>query len=211
MGRRARVSREQVLAAAREAFVERGYEGATLSAIGARLGVSAAALLRHAPTKEALFTAAMGATPGPELLPLAFLETIDPGSDPRRVLRQVAHAVIPFFQAKLRENLARWVHGKAFPGGARIPLPFDPDARPTAPQRNLGLLEAYFRRARREKRLRFRDARAAALAYFGTLHSYVLLQEVLGVVDRPLPLEAYLDTVLDVWMRGILPDRRTAR
>ena len=47
MGRPARVNRGQVLSAAREAFVERGYEGATLSDIAGRVGVSAAALLRN--------------------------------------------------------------------------------------------------------------------------------------------------------------------
>ena len=61
MGRRARVSREQVMGAARAAFAERGFEGTTLASIGARLGVSPAAVLRHAPTKEALFSAAMEA------------------------------------------------------------------------------------------------------------------------------------------------------
>ena len=45
MGRTARVSRKDVLDAARETFVEQGYEGARLSDIAARLGVSAAALL----------------------------------------------------------------------------------------------------------------------------------------------------------------------
>ena len=55
MGRTARVTREQVLAAARDEFVHRGFEGATLAGIGARLQISPAALLRHAPTKRELF------------------------------------------------------------------------------------------------------------------------------------------------------------
>ena len=59
MGRRAKVSREQVLAAARELFVARGFEGTTLAAIAGALALSPAALLRHAPTKQALFEAAM--------------------------------------------------------------------------------------------------------------------------------------------------------
>ena len=46
MGRPARVTREQVLRAAREAFSESGYHGTTLAAIGARVGISPAALLR---------------------------------------------------------------------------------------------------------------------------------------------------------------------
>jgi AcrR family transcriptional regulator len=50
MGRRPRVTRDEVFRAAREAFAERGYEGTTLTAIGSRLNVSAAALLRLAPS-----------------------------------------------------------------------------------------------------------------------------------------------------------------
>ncbi|HXM75808.1 MAG TPA: helix-turn-helix domain-containing protein, partial [Thermoanaerobaculia bacterium] len=65
MGRPAKIRREEVLAAAREAFDTGGFEGTTLADISGRLGVSPAALLRHAPTKQALFTAAMGTTPGP--------------------------------------------------------------------------------------------------------------------------------------------------
>ena len=60
MGRTARVRREDVLAAARREFLEGGYVGTTLAQIGARVGVSPAALLRHAPTKQSLFDQAMG-------------------------------------------------------------------------------------------------------------------------------------------------------
>src|SRR5688500_13312999 len=106
MGRRARVSRDGVLAAAREAFAERGYDGTTLAAIGARVGLSPAALLRHAPNKEALFSAAMSA-PGQELPPIEFLARTDGREDPARVLRSLAFAVVPFLESKLGENIVR--------------------------------------------------------------------------------------------------------
>src|SRR3954470_4516823 len=166
MGRPPKIHRDQVLDAARAAFVERGFEGTTLADISSRLGVSPAALLRHAPTKGALFTAAMGATPDAGNLPLAFLQDVPGEADPAQTLRQVAHAFVPFIQAKLRENLARWVHFRTVPGvGSRrrgapvpmppdrmrgrrdrseafnMPLPFDPGIRPTPPQRNFRLLE----------------------------------------------------------------------
>lgn len=204
MGRRAKISREEVLAAARDAFVEAGYDGTTLADISGRLGVSPAALLRHAPTKQALFTAAMGTTPGPEMLPLAFLEEIDAATDPAEVLRQVAHALVPFIQAKLRENLGRWVHCRTVAGLGKIPLPFDPAQRPTPPQRNLKFLETYFRRARRAGRVRTRHPLAAAFAYLATLQSFVMLQEVIPVLEKPMSLEEYLDTVIDIWTHGTL-------
>ena len=206
MGRTPRVTREQVLGAAREAFVERGYEGATLADIGSRLEVSPAAVLRHAPTKRALFLAAMGER-DPEMLPLEFLQTMDGSEDPRPILRRVGETLIPFLEARIREVLARWVYFKRVPGVGRMPLPFDPKARPTPPQKNLRFLEDYLRRAGRHGRVRIRDYRAAALAFLATLHSYVFLQHVVEVLEEPMPLDAYLDTVLDVWTRGVIASR----
>ena len=210
MGRTARVNRRQVLSAAREAFVERGYEGATLADIAGRVGVSAAALLRHAPTKRDLFVACMGEGE-PEAMPFAFLEEMDGSEDPKRVLRRAAESLIPFLESKLRQTVARWVYFKTVPGVGPMPLPFDPKARPTPPQKNLKFLEDYMRRATRKGRLRLEDPGAAALAFLATLHSFVFLQSVIEVLEEPMPLGRYLDTVLDVWTRGAIVTGRKTR
>ncbi len=198
------------MAAAREAFVERGYEGATLSGIGARIGVSAAALLRHAPSKRDLFVACMGSAE-PEAMPLEFLRDIDGSEDPRRVLRRAGETIVPFLEAKMRQIVARWVYFKRVGGIGPIPLPFDPLARPTPPQRNLRYLEDYVRRAAKKGRIRVANPRAAALAFLATLHSYVFLQHVMDVLETPMPLDEYLDTVLDVWTRGVIVPARSPR
>ena len=52
-------TREAILAAARAAFGERGYDGATMRGIAAAAGVDAALLHHYHGTKEELFTAAM--------------------------------------------------------------------------------------------------------------------------------------------------------
>ena len=210
MGRTARVNRGQVLSAAREAFVERGYEGATLSDIAGRIGVSAAALLRHAPTKRDLFVACMGEGE-PEAMPLAFLQEMDGSEDPKRVLRRTAETMVPFLESKMRQIVARWVYFKRVPGVGRMPLPFDPAARPTPPQKNLKYLESYMRRAARRGRLRIDDPSAAALSFLATLHSYVFLQHVMEVLEKPMPLERYLETVLDIWTRGAIVTGRKTR
>ena len=201
MGRTARVTREQVLAAARETFVERGYEGATLAGIGAKLAVSPAALLRHAPNKRALFLACMSPAE-PDLTPLTFLEELDGSEDPRKILRRVAETMVPFLEARIRQIVARWVYFKTIPGVGPVPLPFDPAARPTPPQRNLRFLEDYMRRATRRGRLAVSNPRAAAFAFFATVHSFVFLQHVVEALEKPMPLDEYLETVLDVWTRG---------
>jgi AcrR family transcriptional regulator len=207
MGRTARVSREQVLAAAREAFMERGFAGATLADIGARLAVSPAALLRHAPTKRDLFLASMRPPEG-DMLPLKFLEEMNGTEDPRAVLRRVAETMVPFLESKIREVVARWVYFKTVPGVGRMPLPFDPGARPTPPQRNLRLLEDYMLRAVRRGRLSVGNPRAAAFAFLSTVHSFVFLQSVVEALEDPMPLSEYLETVLEVWTRGVLPEEK---
>ena len=212
MGRTPRVTRDQVLSAARETFVDRGYEGATLSAIGARLGVSAAALLRHAPTKRDLFVACMGSGERDDLLPLAFLEQASGEEDPAGVLRRVAETMVPFLEEKLRGTMARFVYFKTVDGVGKVPLPFDPGLRPTPPQRNLKFLVDYFQRAVRHGRLRLSNPRAAALSFLATIHSYVFMQAVMQVLEKPLPLSEYVDTVLEVWTRGaIAPSAKKAR
>lgn len=201
MGRPARVSRDEVLRAAREAFSERGYDGTTLAAIGAKVGLSPAALLRHAPTKEDLFSAAMSAR-ADDVPPIEFLTTADGRDDPARVLRRLALAVVPFLEAKLGENIARWLRARSAKEARTITLPFDPRRRPTPPARALALLEGYFRRARRAGRLDVRDTRAAALAFLGSLHAYVFLHRVVRISEPPVPLGRYVDTLLDIWSRG---------
>jgi len=203
MGRTARVTREQVLEAARETFVVRGYEGATLAEIASKVGVSPAALLRHARNKRDLFVACMRPEKD-DMLPLGFLEPLSGDEDPASVLRRVAETMVPFLEEKLRATMARFVYFKAVGGVGKVPLPFDPGVRPTPPQRNLRLLEDYFRRAVSRGRLHVSNPRAAALAFLATIHSYVFMQAVLQVLEKPLPLAEYVDTVIEVWTDGAI-------
>ena len=208
MGRRARVTRDEVLAAARDAFGERGYEGTTLAAIAGRVGVSPAALLRHAPTKDALFQAAMTQPPPPGPLPMAFLAEVEADADPRAVLRKLARTAIPFIEGQLAGNIARWMYEKSGNGGVRVlQLPYDPKSKASPPRRVLAMLEDYLRRAGRAGRIRVRDPRAAAVAFMGTMNAFVFFHRVLNIVDPPLSLDQYLGTVLDVWTRGILREQ----
>jgi len=210
MGRRAKVSREEILRGAREAFSERGFDGTTLAAIGAKVGLSPSALLRHAPTKEALFSAAMSA-PGEELPPIEFVSRASGQDDPAVVLRRLALAIVPFLESKLGENIARWLRARTPQEARTLTLPFDPRERPTPPARALALVEDYFRRASRGGRLEVRDPRAAALAFLGQLHAYVFLHRVVRI-EPAIALPRYVDTIVDVWRRGaIRPSRVRVR
>lgn len=204
MGRRPKVSRQQVLDAARTLFAERGYDATTLAAIAGRLGVSPAALLRHARDKEELFHVAMASGVQQIRLPLEFLGELDGSEDPRRVLRRVGEAFVPFIEERLAEQVARWMRSKT----RRLELPFDLEVKPTPPQRALALVEDYLRRARRAGRLRISDPRAAAMMLLGSLHSFVVLHQVVRISDPPLPLGRYLDELVEIWTREAPPAPR---
>jgi len=211
MGRPPRVTTEQVLQAARDAFCVGGYYGTTLADIARRLGVTPSAVLRHAPTKEALFARALGRGAADEPLPMEFLAAVDADADPRLVLRRLAHTFVPYAESQMAENIARWMHAGTPDEARTLTLPFDPRVRPTPPQRGLAMVETYLRRAARAGRLRLGDPRAAAFAFMGSLHSYVFLHRVLRVADPPLALDRYLDTVLDIWSHGVIRPRAPRR
>jgi AcrR family transcriptional regulator len=202
MGRRPKVTREEVLQAARATFAERGFEGTTLAAIAARLDLSPAALLRHAASKEELFTAAMASGQGEIRIPFEFLMEATGKEDPRAILRRVGEVFIPFIEQKLGETVAKFMRSQSEEARGMVPLPFDINAKPTPPQRALALIEQYFRRAQAAGRLDFPDSQAAAMAFLGSLHSYVMLHRVVKIVEPPLPLPLYLDTLVEIWTRG---------
>jgi AcrR family transcriptional regulator len=208
MGRRPRVTREVVLKAAREAFAERGYEGTTLAAISGRVGLSPAALLRHAPSKEALFAAAMAPEGAEgESLPMEFLGTVPGTADPKTVLRRMAEAFVPFFERKIGADLVRFLHAPPLgnPGGC------DPADLAKTRRKGLTIVADYMRRASRAGRLDIRDPEAAAMAFMGSLVSYVFLHRVARIFDPPLPLDRYLDDLMAIWTRGAIrtPNRKS--
>jgi AcrR family transcriptional regulator len=209
MGRPPRVSRDDVLRAAREAFAEGGYEATTLAAIGSRVGVSPAALLRHAPDKHSLFAAAMAAGEA-EDFPMAFLADADPREDPRLVLRRLAETAIPFLESALAANIARWMYARTA-ASRTLRIPFDPRSRTNPPRRVLILLEDYLRRASRAGRVRVKDARAAALSFMGAINAWVFFHRMLKIVDPPFSLDRYLATVIEIWTRGAIRPAAAAR
>ncbi|HEU0108529.1 MAG TPA: TetR/AcrR family transcriptional regulator [Vicinamibacteria bacterium] len=199
--------------ASRDAFAERGYDGTTLAQIAGRLGVSPAALLRHAPGKRELFTAAMAppaTTTDP--FPLDFLRDADAGADPAPVLRELAHTAIPFLERMMGENIARWLFAKSGVDAAAA-RHFGEKLRgqSSPPRRVFGVLEDYLRRARDAGRLQVSDTRSAALIFMGTMNAYVFFHRILKVVDPPVPLDDYVETVVEIFTSGAIRPARARR
>lgn len=208
MGRPPQITKQQVLQTAREEFAQRGFDGVTLEQIGSRLGVSAAAILRYAPSKDALFRNAMST---PELIgewPFDFLTQLSGSEDPKLILRRLAKQLIPFLEARMGEGIALWLHaGRKSKEGIGISLP--PGTQPFR-ERLFKDVGDYFSRAAKAGRMKIKDPQLSALAFLGSLHSYAFLHRVLGANPR-IPLDRYLDSLLDVWTRGAISTRRRRR
>lgn len=201
MGRPPRISREQILDAARRAFAERGFDSTTLADIAGGLKVTPAAILRHFKSKQALFTAAMSARDLMLPQPVIELAGLEGSEDPRIVLRRFAEQFIPFMQSVIGAAIAVQMHMRA--RQTTFVVPFDTSADDTLPRRGLRILAAYFQRAMDAKVIRKSDPRALALLFVGHLQSYVLIHEVLRV-EPVYPLDRYLDALIDLWVGGAI-------
>lgn len=209
MARPPRITREQILAAARRAFAARGFAGTTLADVARDVGVTPGALLRYFPSKQELFAAA---TSGRDIvLPpaLAELESIDASSDPRPVLHRLAEEVVPFIESVIGTAIAVQMHQHA--QQTTVVLPFDTGSDEIPPRRALRILSGYFGRAMNACVIRPGDPRAMALLFLGQLQSYVFMHHVLRVT--PLyPLPDYIDALLDLWTGGaVVPGGSRAR
>ena len=145
-GRRPGASGSQaaILEAARAAFTDRGYDGATVREIGARAGVDPALVHHYHGTKERLFTAAMRLPMDPavampallqpgsvglgERLVRYFMTTCESGGETSPFLALLRGAVShPASAAMLREFITRAVVGRV----ARALSSSDADLRAT--------------------------------------------------------------------------------
>jgi len=202
MGRPPRINRDQILEAARAVFVSRGFEATTLAEVGRRIGVTPAAILRHFTSKQELFLSAM--TSGIAIP--SFLDELaetDASQDPRVVLRRFAHQVVPFVRGVVSAAIAMQMH---LASQTTIALPFGAADEQSPPRRALRVITDYFRRAIAAGVVHARDPRALALMFMGQLQGYVFVHEVLNVTPV-LPLDAYLDALLDLWTGGAIDER----
>jgi AcrR family transcriptional regulator len=204
MGRPPRISREQILDAAREAFSTRGFAATTLAEIADELDVTPAAILRHFRSKQELFRAAMSnrgiATPDF----VTAITTLDASADPRAVLGELARRMIPFLGSVIRPAIAVQMHATT------LVVPFDPKDEEIPPRRAIRILADYFDRAIRAGVIREADPRALALLFIGQLQAHVFFHQVLGVTPA-YPVEDYIDALIGLWSDGVFGGTRARK
>src|SRR5215475_11693621 len=89
--RRGEQTRERILDAAEALFADRGFEGAALRDVAARVGIRTPSLYNHFPSKEALYAAVLERVVEPVLALLAEIVQSSPAERPdsRRVVGAV--------------------------------------------------------------------------------------------------------------------------
>jgi AcrR family transcriptional regulator len=172
-----------------------------LADIAALVGVTPAAVLRHYPSKQALFVAAMSAAGVGVPEYIEELAHTDASEDPRIVLRRFAEQFVPFVQKVIGPSIAVQMHRNA--RQTTVVVPFDTNAEESPSRRGLRIVTDYFRRAMEAGVIRPADPRATSILFVSHLHSYVFIHQVLNVTPV-FPLEPYLDAVIDLWVHGAI-------
>ena len=189
MGRPPRISRDQILEAARAAFQARGFAATTLADIARTLDVTPAAILKYFDSKQALFSTAMATQ-------VVELASLDPDEDPRVALADFAKRLIPFLTGIIRSAIAMQMHSTT------LVVPFDVRDDDVPPRRVLRLLADYFARGMKAGTIRRGDPRGLALLFLGPLQAYVFFHQILGVTPA-YPLDDYVDALIALWSEGV--------
>jgi len=179
---------QQILAAARQVFIEQGYGPASMDLIARTAGVSKATLYAHFTGKDALFAAMVGA----ECRRMsAVLETpAFDESDIRAALRQIAGQFIDHLMTGRALAIYRIVVAETprFPEVGRIFFE-------AGPNRLLGRVADFLRRAGERGVLTVPAPRAAAAQFIGMVRGEIYLRRLLGL--EPAAAEGELDRHID--------------
>ncbi len=114
-------------------------------------------------------------------------------------------------EATFDATIVAWLHSRRPGTPPAIPLPFDPRSKATPPKQAFRAIEKYLEKAVAAGRVRVASPRAAATAFMGALFAYVSFHKLLRVLEPPLPLDRYLDTLIGLWQEGAIRPAEHAR
>jgi AcrR family transcriptional regulator len=192
------ISDEQILAAARTVFLERGF-GATTAEVARRAGVAEGSIFKRFSTKAELFKAAMQV----ELDDPDFLRTLVAAADdddPRDVLYRVGLQAVAFFRRLMPYMMMLWSSGKKFTIPEQLLGPKSP------PLRVVQALATFIERQIRAGRMRKHEPEIVARMLLGSIQSYVFLEILLRAQAKmPIPVEEFLRGFINVLWTGVEP------
>ena len=175
----ANTKRAQILAGARDAFSEMGYERTSVDLVAARAGVSKATVYNHFEDKKALFVACFSEeADAMRARLLALLE--EPAGELEEALQRIGELTVTFRLSPAVDCLFRHTIAEVvrFPEvGATL--------YERGPRVVQGALAAYLRRWDEKGVLRIDDARSAAIQFWVMCQGDLVLRSQLGVRCAP--------------------------
>lgn len=202
---RSRAKRDQVLAAARDLFLERGFSGASMDAIARTAGVSKETLYRHFRNKESLLADCLRSL----VLDLAMDDVlVAGGSRPVESHHQLRATLV-----ELADGLVDRLMKPEYLGLMRVVINESPRLpqlgdvyRSAVPETAIRSFIRILRRAEEGGVARVSDHDAAARMFIGPLLSYVL-SDGLIVGDGPIhrPTTDRIEAIVDLYLRAITP------
>jgi len=194
-GRPPRIDSGQLLAVAREVFLERGIRATTLE-VATRAGVSEGAVFHRFKSKEGLFSAAMDFYR--EEAPRLLLEAVSEleGLEPSDALLKLSTTLLDVGRVALPIMMMSWSNPQLC--GA---TPFDKKkANFKAFLKEFG---AYLERKMDEGKLRRMDAEVFARAFIGSLHHYSMTRILLEDTDEAvIPEGMFVRGLIDLFLNG---------
>jgi AcrR family transcriptional regulator len=196
MGRPRLIETQEILEAARDTFLEEGV-GATTGAIARRAGISEATIFKRFGTKADLFFAAMGFAEFDARQTIADLRG-EASAD--RELETISLRFLEYLN-QMVPVLTRLL---AHPGFDAVELA---EKFPEMPARTLvDAVSEYVESEQREGRIGSCEPHAVAIAIFGILHNFALLEHIGLLPKSDRSRTTLVRSFIDVLWNGIKPE-----
>jgi AcrR family transcriptional regulator len=200
MGRPPKITNEEILAAARQVFLEQGSNASTL-AIAEKAGISEAAIFKRFATKQALFLAAIGITEVREWVNV--LSSSIPTAAIKAELIEICRQMLDFYLE---------VMPRVFMMMTQANSPHPPVV-PSPPVRDTQLLAGYLDRAIVQGHLKPCDTITVAHLLVGAMTHYVVTQNIAGKWPMASPLTTiqqiepttFIHNLIETLWTGIAP------
>jgi AcrR family transcriptional regulator len=203
MARPPKITNEEILAAARQVFLEEGINGSTLE-IAEKAGISEASIFKRFATKQALFLAAIGISETPKYVKI--LTDCSPTAEIRAELTEICTQMLAYYQEVMPRVFMMMTQTKS-----SLPPLVPP------PLRDSRLIAAYLDRAIAQGFLKPCDAMTIAHAIVGSIQSYVMTQTIAAKIPFPIPFilpklksiepTVFVENLIETLWAGISPDR----
>jgi AcrR family transcriptional regulator len=202
MARPPKITNEEILAAARQVFLEQGEGGSTLE-IAEKAGISEASIFKRFSTKQALFLAAIGISETPQYVKLLSSQTLT--AEIRLELTEICTQMVGFYQEVMPRVFMMMTQTKSF-----LPPMVPPPIRDTQ------LFAGYLDRAIAQGYLKPCDSMTVAHTIVGAINSYVMTQTIANKIPFPIPFilpklksiepTTFIDNLIETIWAGIAPD-----